>query len=130
MRRKAQDKVAAGIIEQDVVDAYRDVSTVAAADHFIHAPLNGYPSGAAYWRDASSKPLIGSIETPTLVVMARDDFMLSAGSYPIEESLGSPYVNLEMPERGSHVAFVPRRRKKVYWSEGRTSRFLNGASRL
>lgn len=130
MRRKMQAKVNAGIVGRDVADSYTKVVSLAEADHFIHAPVNGYRSGTDYWNDASSKPLLDRIETPTLVVIAQDDFMVSEGSYPTEEAEQNDCIELQVPKHGSHVGFARLGRGRVYWSEEQASVFLSRHSAL
>lgn len=124
MRRKARAKAKRGTVGWNVPADYRRVKTVAEADLFINAPLNDFPSASRYWTEASSRSVLSKITTPTLIVNARNDGMLSASCYPILEAQHNRYVVLEVPRFGGHVGFVPRGRKRVYWSERRTLGFL------
>jgi len=124
MRKRAEAKAKLGTIGRDVPAAYRRVKNVAEADHFVSAPLNGFASAAEYWTVASSRPGLRSITTPTLIVDARNDGSLSSSCYPVQEAARSRHIVLELPRYGGHVAFVPKGRKRVYWSEKRTLEFL------
>ncbi|MBY0378027.1 MAG: alpha/beta hydrolase, partial [Gammaproteobacteria bacterium] len=53
----------------------------------------------------SSKPLLRTIEVPTLVLNAKNDPFLPAHVLP-EYSVVSSAVTLEYPEQGGHVGFL------------------------
>jgi predicted alpha/beta-fold hydrolase len=96
-----------------------------AFDEHITAPLSGFAGVFDYYTRASSRPFLGRIAVPTLVIHARDDPFMFAHSVPFEHELG-PGVTLELSRRGGHVGFVggaaPWRPR--YWLEGRILRHL------
>lgn len=95
-------------------------------DDRITAPLHGYDGVADYYARASSRPFLRAVETPTLILHARDDPFLLPQAIPAEHELG-PRMTLELSERGGHVGFVegnlPGRAR--YWLERRIPTFLN-----
>jgi uncharacterized protein len=79
--------------------------TLEEFDNAYTAPMHGFADANDYWRRASSKPLLRSIEVPTLVLNARNDPFLPSSALPKPNQVSS-YVRLEQPEEGGHVGFV------------------------
>jgi predicted alpha/beta-fold hydrolase len=97
-------------------------------DERYTAPLHGFRSAEDYWEKSSSKPFLGRIGVPTLLVSALDDPFLSPPCYPYREALSNPCLFLETPETGGHVGFVSFNPDDEYWSESRALEFLNAGS--
>ena len=76
-----------------------------AFDDLYTAPAHGYRNVLDYWTRASSKPDLGSVAVPTLVINARNDPFLPAEHLP-KAGEASASVTLEQPEGGGHVGFV------------------------
>ena len=57
-----------------------------------------------YWLRASAKPLLHRIRIPALVVNARNDPFVPAGSLPGVREVGR-HVTLWQPPHGGHVGF-------------------------
>ena len=110
-------------------DALRHVRTLRDFDDAYTAPLNGFRGADAYYRAASSKPLLSDIAVPTLLVNAANDPFLSETCYPTEAANGHSEFTLEVPESGGHVGFVRFTENGEYWSERRAVSFLAGALR-
>ena len=83
----------------------RAARTLREFDDLVTAPLHGFRDTDDYWTRASSKPGLGSIRVPTLVVNARNDPFLPASALPGPAD-ASPAVTLEQPADGGHVGFV------------------------
>lgn len=83
----------------------RAASTLREFDDLVTAPLHGFRNTDDYWTRASSKPGLGSIRVPTLVLNARNDPFLPAPALPGAAEV-SAAVTLEQPEEGGHVGFV------------------------
>lgn len=104
MKRNAARKATAfpGLIDMQQI---RRARTLEDFDEAFTAPLHGYRSAEDYWRRASSKPLLGAIRLPTLVLNARNDPFMPPHALPGPEQV-SKYVRLELPHEGGHVGFV------------------------
>ena len=104
MRRKAEEKLARF---PDLFDAQamRRSGTLRAFDDVVTAPLHGFRDTDDYWTRASSKPVLGRIGVPTLLLNARNDPFLPEAALP-DPSQVSAAVRLEFPEEGGHAAFV------------------------
>ena len=83
----------------------RAANTVYAFDDLVTGPLHGFAGADDYWRRASSKPLLGAILLPTLVLNAQNDPFLPAHALPTPAQV-SAAVTLELPRGGGHVGFV------------------------
>lgn len=101
------------------------VSKMRDFDNYFTAPLYGFRDADDYYSSASSRQYLRFIQIPTLLVHAKDDPFMTADAIPSPAEL-SPYVTLEVTEKGGHVGFVtgllPWR--PVYWLEERTPLFF------
>ncbi|HEX9180947.1 MAG TPA: alpha/beta fold hydrolase, partial [Burkholderiales bacterium] len=88
--------------------AVRRAATLREFDDVVTAPLHGFRDTDDYWRRASSKPLLGRIRVPTLVLNARNDPFVPPPCLPVPEDV-SPAVTLEFPDEGGHAGFVSGR---------------------
>lgn len=91
-------------------------------DDRFTAPLHGFRDAEDYWERASSRPFLGRITVPALLVNAANDPFLGSGCFPREEARASETFHLEVPEDGGHVGFLSAERD--YWSERRALEFL------
>ncbi|MBI3526547.1 MAG: hydrolase [Betaproteobacteria bacterium] len=83
----------------------RNARTLREFDNVVTAPLHGYLDTDDYWTRASSKPDLGGIAVPTLIVHARNDPFLP-GRYLPAASEVSASVTLDLPEGGGHTGFA------------------------
>ena len=85
--------------------AVRRARSMHTFDDVVTAPLHGFASALDYWQRASSKPWLGGVAVPTLVLNAKNDPFIPAGSLPGPESV-SRTVTLEQPAHGGHAGFA------------------------
>lgn len=83
----------------------RRAKTLYEFDELVTAPLHGFASADDYWFRASSKPWLASIDTPTLLLNARNDPFFPAHALPQTAQVSSR-VRLDFPDEGGHVGFV------------------------
>ena len=107
MKPKAQAK-ARRFPEQMDGERILNAATLRRFDDAVTAPLHGFRDTDDYWTRASSKPLLGTIAVPTLIINARNDPFLPAHALPAAADV-APAVTLEFPETGGHAAFVTGR---------------------
>ena len=74
-------------------------------DHEVTAPLYGFNSVHAYYRECSSRQFLRHIKIPTLIIHAEDDPFMTKDVVPTEEEL-SESITLEISKKGGHVGFV------------------------
>ncbi|SDC46975.1 hypothetical protein SAMN05216345_102423 [Cupriavidus sp. YR651] len=79
-----------------------------AFDNVVTAPLHGFRDTDDYWARAASKPILGEIRIPTLVLNARNDPFLPEHHLPGPADVSTD-VLLEQPEHGGHVGFMTPR---------------------
>ena len=93
-------------------------------DDRVTAPLNGYMNVEDYYRRASSRYLLSTIETPTLIIHAEDDPFVFKHSIPEANEL-SACTELELHTQGGHVGFVGGTLKSPrYYLEHRIAQWL------
>lgn len=95
-------------------------------DDRVTAPLHGFSSVHAYYRQSSCRQYLKNIQVPTLILQAKDDPFMTPEVLPRDEEL-SAAIQLELSEKGGHVGFVsgmiPGRAE--YWLEQRIPDYLN-----
>lgn len=117
------------VFNGDVPQAFKDMDKWQCFwtfDEYVTAPLNGFPHVHDYYREASSRPYIAKITTPTLIIHALDDPFMTSEVVPSEEEL-SKEVTLELSAKGGHVGFITGNLpgKPVYWLEQRIPEHLS-----
>lgn len=102
-----------------------EVQSVRDLDDIYTAPLHGFSDADEYYKIASSRQYLRSIQVPTLVVHAKDDPFMTEDVIPHEAEL-SPTIKLEVSETGGHVGFVAGKYpwQPEYWLEERIPAFL------
>jgi len=90
-----------GLFDRERLVAARDLYEF---DDVFTAPLHGFRGTDDYWARASAKPHLREVRIPALVLNARNDPFVPAGSLPAACEAG-PYVTLWQPAQGGHVGF-------------------------
>jgi len=93
-------------------------------DHRVVAALHGFKDAHDYYERCSARQYLKSIQTPCLLVQAKDDPFMTEKVLPQPNQL-SPFVTLNLLERGGHVGFVGGSSlREYYWLEQCIPRFL------
>ncbi|MCK9511679.1 MAG: alpha/beta fold hydrolase [Pigmentiphaga sp.] len=93
-------------------------------DDAYTAPVHGFAGVADYWQRASALPWLGRIQTPTLLLNARNDPFVPEASLPGTHQ-ASRQVLLHQPATGGHGAFVTGGfRGHLHWMPRRLERFF------
>jgi uncharacterized protein len=87
------------------LERMRRARTLREFDDVVTAPLHGFRDTDDYWTRASSKPVLGKVVVPALVLNARDDPFLPASALPRPDEV-SAAITVEFPDTGGHVGFV------------------------
>lgn len=74
-------------------------------DDKITGPLHGFEGADHYYQSCSANQFMQNIETPTLVLHAKDDPFMSEDIVPDINSLSSA-VTIELSKNGGHVGFL------------------------
>lgn len=103
----------------------KSLNTLYQFDDQITAPLNGFTDAHDYYTRSSCRPYLIRIQTPTLIIHAKDDPFMYPSTAPTEEML-SDAITLELTEQGGHVGFVGQRGlwHADYWLEKRIVEWL------
>lgn len=90
-----------------MIDSFRlsQAKTLRDFDDIYTAPMHGYQHALDYWTQASSKPLLMHIQTPTLILNAKNDPFVPVSSLPLVQEASSQ-VLLHQPKQGGHVGFT------------------------
>ena len=121
MRPKALRKLAQypGLFDRHALLRAGDLH---AFDNIFTAPVHGFLDTDDYWRCASAKPHLHRIAVPALVLNARNDPFVPAGSLPRADEV-SAMVTLWQPEHGGHAGFpqggFPGHVRTMPWAVGR-----------
>lgn len=83
----------------------RAARTLRDFDDAVTAPLHGFLDADDYYAQSSAGPLLGEVQTPTLLLHAANDPFLPATALPRRERLPAA-VSLEILAHGGHVGFV------------------------
>lgn len=105
-------------IDAGAIDGVR---TFAEFDDKYTSRLHGFDGAEDYWRRASAKPYLPSIDVPALLINAIDDPFLTEESFPYEEAAASCHFHLETPAHGGHLGFIDWR---GHWLRRRIPEFL------
>jgi len=93
-------------------------------DEHFSAPICGYSSAADFYKNASAKNFIAGIRTPTLLVNALNDPILTPACMPTELAKSHSFFHLELPEHGGHCGFQTRQGGEFAWAEQRALEFV------
>ena len=92
-------------------------------DHFT-GPIHGFKNAIDYYERNSAIQFLSSIQTPTLLITAKNDPFLSPACYPESMLNDHGSIQFQFPERGGHVGFTQFNKNGVYWSEEQAMLFL------
>jgi predicted alpha/beta-fold hydrolase len=83
----------------------RRARTMREFDAAVAAPVHRVSRIEDYWSQASSRPWLGHIRVPTLVLNALNDPFIPAASLPRQDEVAR-HVLLEQPKTGGHAGFL------------------------
>ena len=84
---------------------YSRVKNFVDFDNRFTAPLHGYADAFDFYKKASTKPLLGRIGVPVMIVQALNDPFLGKACYDTGGSR-NPNVQLVVTPHGGHVGFM------------------------
>ena len=106
------------------------ISTFREIDNLYTAPVHGFRDAEDYWVRSSSKPWLGRIKVPTLLINARNDPFYPGKALPTGGEVAEA-VTLEYPNSGGHMGFVSGRFPgQLQWLPRRIVSFFNGSGSL
>jgi len=124
LKRTARHKMELGLLD------YREaeigpLKTFTEFDDKVTAPLHGFANAEDYYRRSSSRPWLGKIRIPALLLQAADDPFMKPAGIPEQKEL-SDSVRLELYQHGGHVGFVSGGRPFIgrYWLDERITEYI------
>jgi len=121
-RIKVKEKLFPGRYDSSLLS---EVSSVEQFDNSYVAPHFGFADANDYYAKASSRPIIGRIRVPTLILHAVDDPFIPFEPLRDPAIAANPCVLLIATERGGHVAFVSTTPgENRFWAESRLVEFF------
>ena len=91
-------------------------------------PMHGFKNIDDYNKQVQASTYIKSLKTPTLLINADNDPLLTKECYPTELAKKSKFFHLEIPIGGGHVGFCEDIKAEHNWLEKRVvNYFLKGA---
>jgi predicted alpha/beta-fold hydrolase len=126
MKPKVQAKISTHGLPIDG-RALRATSTFREIDDLYTAPMHGFNDAPDYWQRSSSKPWLGRIRVPTLMIGARNDPFFPGDALPTAAEV-SDRVALEFSQTGGHVGFVSGKFPgDLSWLPSRIMHFFAGS---
>lgn len=93
-------------------------------DEHVTAPLHGFKGAVEYYQKASCINYLPAITTPTLIIHAKDDPMMTPDVIPTEKQI-SKSTFLEITQYGGHLGFLSGSyRQPQFWLAERVPEFL------
>jgi predicted alpha/beta-fold hydrolase len=111
------------------VSELNSVHTIEQFDDRFVAPAFGFKGVDDYYARASSRPYIGRIRIPTLILHAKDDPFVPFEPLTDPSISANPFVLVVATEKGGHVAFVSSNPddEDRFWAENRLADFCEMA---
>jgi len=106
--------------------AVRRARTFAEYDRFVTAPIFGFADERDYWARSSSRPYLGRIRRPTLLINAVNDPFIPPAALPEAEVAESPWLEAAFVPEGGHAGFLDGPWGRGSWAERRALAFLHG----
>lgn len=104
---------------------YRSARNLRAFDDQVTAPLHGFKDANDYYTQSSSAQYIRSIQTPTMILHAKDDPFVPLSCVP---TVLPDQVQLHLTQTGGHVGFVEQIFPSMqFWHERQVARFFTKA---
>ncbi|KAK2749429.1 hypothetical protein FQN57_006363 [Myotisia sp. PD_48] len=105
------------------VERVMNVTYLHEFDRELQAPVWGYPTETAYYRDASSVDSLFAIKVPFFIIQAEDDAISITDALPYREVTRTPYAVMCTTSWGGHLSWFE-------WGGGRwftkpVTNFLN-----
>lgn len=99
--------------------------TLREFDEAATAPLHGFASADDYYTRASARRYLAGIQTPTLILRAKDDPLIPASDIPHDLLQLNPALQAGISEQGGHVGWIegPPLAWRL-WGQRQVARFL------
>ena len=93
------------------------IRTITDFDNYYTSRLFGFGTAANYFRTQSSNQFLERIETPTLLVQAKDDTLIPFSAFGHPAFSRNQRLQLVAVDHGGHLGFLARRRPRFWLDE-------------
>ncbi len=100
-----KSKLSPGSYNSEFIDK---VHTIWQFDNRFTAPLFGFGTAANYYATQSALNYVDQIDSPTLLISAKDDPLVPFGIYKHPAITANSAVRLISPQHGGHIGFLSR----------------------
>ena len=108
------------------------IRTIREFDDRFTSLAHGFANAADYYDKASALRVMDKIRVPALIIHAQDDPFIPFAPLRDPSVGANPYILLQGPERGGHVAFVAAKPSPAdpdrFWAENRVLEFCKMAN--
>lgn len=129
--KKAASKLVKSRPEQwGTMDRLRSIRSIKEWDDEYVARLGpwGFKDADQYYKEASARPHIPNIKTPTLAIHAEDDLISSVEPLRLDEFTQNSHIITLIPKQGGHLGFIeevnPQSDESKYWANKRILQFF------
>lgn len=105
-------------------EGYHKIKTFKEYDDRYTAPIHGFISAEDYYRKNASLQFLEKIDSPVLLINAKDDPFLTPECFPYDIAEKSRSLFFEAPSNGGHVGFISFDKNGYYWHENRAVEFI------
>lgn len=98
------------------------INTLKDFDDIYTSRAHGFKNALDYYQKSSSLQFIHAINTPTLIINAKNDSFLGDQCYPSIEARQNESVQFEQPLYGGHVGFYDQ--KNITYTEKKALKFV------
>ncbi len=95
----------------------KGVRSVFEIDDRFTAPSFGFGNAANYYKTQSAIGFLDGIRAPTLLIQAKDDTFVPFAAFESDAVRRNPWIELLATEHGGHVAFLARRKPRLWLDE-------------
>ena len=91
-------------------------------DAAFSAPINGFSTVDDFYYSAACKNFLHDLDTPLLIVIAKNDPIISTTCIPMELVKRHPKIRFEITDQGGHVGYTMKG-KEYNWMDVRALEF-------
>jgi len=126
LKDSIEEKIELHLIKHISLAQLKKITTIREFDNMITAPLHGFIDADDYYNKSSAKKLLPNINTPCLIIHAKDDPFICHGSITDNLPILPHHITFEISENGGHAGFISANKitKPHYWLETHIPNFL------
>lgn len=125
LKQATEEKIQLGLIDNISLKELEQMKTMLDFDNKVTAPLNGFENAEHYYQASSGINVLKQINTPCLIIHAKDDPFISHQHVTSIDSLPENII-FEVSDYGGHVGFLSSEKlfKPQYWLDTKVPQFV------